>query len=237
MGDVWDEEVFGEDEALVVIACDEGEDHEGGGDDDHGSGGEAIHTVGEINGIGGTDDDENGDNDKSEGAKDIEVGVEEVFAGFLDPGFNEGNVDGMGHEAGVVGIGEEFEFAIVMDENAEDDGEADLEDEFFCGVETFAGAGLAACGSEFEPIVEEADGCERDGGDESHDDVEGGEVCEAEDGGEDCDNDEEATHCGGVGLLLHKLVEVGVVELGIVADFLFDEPENGAFAEDYDDEE
>lgn len=145
----------------------------------------------------------------------------------------------MRHGGAEVVVGEPAELVgtVVVDEDSEEDGESDLEEEFFPGVESIAGAGHASGGGEFPPVVPEPDAKEPDEADEAHLDVEGGEVGEEEGGGEDGGGDEDPAHGGGVSFVLHDLVEVGVVELGVVLDFLADEPTDGSFAEGHDDGE
>lgn len=95
----------------------------------------------------------------------------------------------------------------------------------------------AAMGGELEPIIDGADGAEPDEADEAHADVEVIEVRQEQDGNGDGEDDEDSAHGGGAFFVLHHLVHLGLIEGGLVANFLMAEPADHARAKEHDQRE
>ena len=140
-------------------------------------------------------------------------------------------VEGQPEFLAVFDIGE-----VHKEEGGDEDGAAELEEEFFPGFEAVTAA-VAGFGGEFEPVVDGAEGAEPEDEDDCFLDEGVVELCPEECGDEDGGDDDEAAHSGGVGFLLGKLVEGGVVEFGAVADFFGHKPADDARAEEKRDNE
>ena len=118
---------------------------------------------------------------------------------------------------------------------AADDADAQLKQQFLPCKEALTGTRPPAGRSQLEPIIESAQHRQPYQHDYREVYVAVEEITQQEDGHEDRGGNQDAPHRRDIGLGGHQLVQIGVVELGRIAQLLTQEPSNGPLAKDEDD--